>query len=218
MTVTNVGANEVISARSFKRLVPSPADVWGNTYELAASTGPVDVNWISVGQAFQTFERAFHLTDVAFDRVVFSTEAEDQAPYNPLNVAVYAPLTSPLGQRAITQAGSQLPLQVCIAVRKNTTYGRIGRSLYRRCVTETDVTGAGSSFALDGADATALSNAINTAFNNLKTALNAQGLVLIMKRGAAGVYNPSTVRTVDAMSLDKVTVKQFRNQRRKLPA
>lgn len=206
----NVG--DLFTARIYKRLASRPDLLWANTYELQVNGGGEGLG-VEAAEAVITriagFESALHLSDVQFDRGVFSTFVPDGAPYDPDTFASYS-LAGFVGER--TADGDPLALQTCLKVRKGVPFGRAGRFLFRRVLAEADVTSPSGDPVLSSAITTAL-NAILAAdgvgSGGLVDDLSDIGAQLVMAGVAGGV---TRVRRVNTLTADGVTIKAYNNR------
>jgi len=191
MPINNILANEVFTVRIYKRL---EGQEWANSYEVQATDGSSDPavaignlrNWL-VG-----LERSIHLTDVFFDRITISTYQPDSQPYDPTRFTSYPIFQQ--GQRA--RSGDALTLAICLFVRREVSFGRSGKLLYRGVLQENDVAGYRS--ALLTASITSLQNALNTAWGARPSFWR-----LVM---ASGAPTPQDVREVVNLGVSAFTV------------
>jgi hypothetical protein len=201
MTLRTIGSGEVITARVYKLHVGYK---WANNYEIQATSSITDPEGQlqAIANRLVALEAAIHLNIVLIDRVTISTYAPDSQPYNPDTLASF-PYTQ-LGQRGAT--GDILPLEACLFVRRNVSFGRDGRLLYRGCLTETDVATTGMRMGLMTSALNSIQNAVNT--------WSQQGLgqnwrfVL-----ASGLPDPTNIRPVQGLQVsDRVVFKKFNNR------
>ena len=191
MPINNILADEVFTVRIYKRL---EGQEWANSYEVQATDNSSDPtipignlrNWL-VG-----LERAIHLSDVSFDRITISTYQPDSQPYDPTRFVSFPIFLQ--GQRA--RSGDALTLAICLFVRREVSFGRSGKLLFRGVLQEGDVAGYRS--ALLTASINSLQNAINTAWSARPSSWR-----LVM---ASGVPLPTDVREVVNLGVSAFTV------------
>jgi hypothetical protein len=191
MPINNILANEVFTVRIYKRL---EGQEWANSYEVQATDASSDPT-ISIGNLrnwLVGLERSIHLTDVFFDRITISTYQPDSQPYDPTRFTSYPIFQQ--GQRA--RSGDALTLAICLFVRREVSFGRSGKLLYRGVLQENDVAGYRS--GLLTASITSLQNAINTAWSARPSFWR-----LVM---ASGVPTPQDVREVINLGVSAFTV------------
>jgi hypothetical protein len=191
MPINNILADEVFTVRIYKRL---EGQEWANSYEVQATDNSSDPtipignlrNWL-VG-----LERAIHLSDVSFDRITISTYQPDSQPYDPTRFVSFPIFLQ--GQRA--RSGDALTLAICLFVRREVSFGRSGKLLYRGVLQEGDVAGYRSSLLT--ASINSLQNAINTAWS-----ARPEFWRLVM---ASGTPTPTDVREVVNLRVSEFTV------------
>lgn len=215
MTITIWQASEVFTCRVYKRLTNRPDVLWANSYELFAVSGNTDGATAAkqAATSIAIWESQFHLTDVQFDRAVFSTLAEDGEPYQPANFAVSS-LAEVVGKRTSAATDPQ-PLQVCLKVRRDVDYGRVGHALYRRVLNENDVQSPSGTPALAPTSRTALNAVIKGPWDGeaespgiVELLREVYGLDLVMVGEPGSAPN---VRVVNFFEADGVTIKKFNN-------
>ena len=198
MPINSIAQDEVFTVRIYKRL---DGQEWANSYEVQAAVASSDPtimignlqNWL-IG-----LERSIHLTDVFFDRITISTYQPDSQPYDPTRF-VSIPIFQQ-GQRA--RSGDALTLAICLFVRREVSFGRSGKLLYRGVLQEGDVAGYRS--ALLTASINSLQNTINTAWSARPASWR---LVL-----ASGTPTPTDVREVVNLGVSAfTTVKKLDNR------
>lgn len=147
MPVIGAPIGTYFTLRLYKRLSTNPALMWANNYEFTNLAAPVSASDIDIAiDKFAALEQSMALTDVMFDRGVFSTWVEDGEPYDPTSF-VTKPLTL-LGLRGIS--GDALSLNHCLFVRRATTFGQNGKLFYRRSLLESDMASSSGTPSLNG--------------------------------------------------------------------
>lgn len=215
MSITQWQENELFTVRVYKRLTNRPDVLWANSYELSARLGNTDGTTAAkqAATSIALWEANFHLPDVQFDRAVFSTIIPDGVPYQP-DSFVSVGLTDILGLRA-GAIGDPQPLQVCLMARRVVNFGRNGRLLYRRCLTENDVNAPAGTPALIPAARTALQGLFQGGWDGgaespplLELLETVYGLNMVM----ADISNPETqVRVVEDIDPTGVVIKKYNN-------
>lgn len=210
MSINLWTTGDLFTVRIYKRLAGRQDLAWANTYELQVNTAGDGAGVDAAQEVVNTlgnFEASFHLDDVRFDRGVFSTLVPDGQPYDPDTFASYS-LTSVTGQRA---ASNPLSLQNCFLARKNVQFGRAGRFLYRRCLSEEEVNAVSGDPVLNPNAQLTLNGLLNAAIGdfNLIETLQQLGASLVMAGVAGGV---TRVRSVESLSAAGVTVKAYNNR------
>lgn len=208
-------AGELFTLRIYKRLTNRPDVLWANSYELFADVANTsgDLAARQVATSVAIWESQFHLTDVQFDRAVFSTFVPDGQPYDPDNF-VSVGLTDVLGKRGQNNSESQ-PLQVCLLARRVVSWGRNGRLLYRRCLTELDVASPSGTPALTSAARTEFQGLLAGPWDGSAEApgivelLDTVYNVSIVMAGDPG--NAPNVREIDEFEAVGVTIKKYNN-------
>lgn len=202
---------DLFSLRVYKRLAGRQDLVWANTYELQvrsnAEGGGSEQARIAA-EFVAGFEATFHLSDVVFDRAVFSTLVPDGQPYDPDTFASYG-LAGIVGTRP---SGAPMSLQNCLLVRKEVKFGRAGRFLYRRCLDESEVSAASGDPVLTPTAATSLNTTLSGPVGTEESfiaGLASVGLDLVMAGIAGGVQR---VRAVSGLTAAGVTVKPYNNR------
>lgn len=204
---------DVFSVRIYKYIAGRPDLKWANSYELRAvdedvAAGSAEVA-ANVVRSLIDWEQRFHLSDVVFDRGVFSSYVPDGQPYNP---ASFLTVTDGTSRGAISAGSGGLGLQVCLLVRKDVLFGRTGRNLYRRALREVDVNAVGGDFALEPEAAGNISTLLNSGSPespSLLANLTAYGLQLVLAKGAP---SPDNVRSVLGFTVAGVSVKAYNNR------
>lgn len=147
MTIAAPAQYDVFTARIFKRYNASPTPVWSNTYELQCKIASSLEDLVTEVGNIVAFEQYLELTNVRFDRMVISSYEPDGEPYDPSSF-VTVPLAV-LGLNDLTGgADEQVPLQVCLFLRREVATGRTGKLLLRGCLEEADIEGSYGSYAL----------------------------------------------------------------------
>lgn len=215
MSINLWNAGDLFTARVYKSLATRPDLVWANTYELQVNgTGEGgDANDArAVARCLANFESLLHLADVRFNRVVFSTLAEDGQPYDPDSFASYD-FSGLSGTRIPAGEVQAQPLQVCLLVRKLVNFGRAGRFLYRRVLTEAEVTSTAGDPALAAGVQATLEDVMGTNVPTfeapLPEALVALGVDLVMAGETGGI---TRVRQVTGLSPVGVVIKKYNNR------
>lgn len=215
MSIDNWQAGEVFTARVYKRLTNRPDVLWANTYELFAVAAFPDAETaaVQVLDGLAMWESQFHLQDVTFDRGVFSTHIEDGQPYNPTSFTSRG-YSGIVGQRTVT--GEGMSLQNCLLVRRQVGYGRTGRVLYRRALSEEEVTSPGGEPALTVAARASLQAIFDGGWDGgaesptlIEWLRNVYTLDLVMVGN-----NPNgegNIRTVSGFQVAGVVVKAYNN-------
>lgn len=206
--------NEVFTLRVYKRLVSRPDILWANTYELFAVEARSDGEEAGRQAAFTmaVWESQFHRSDVVFDRAVFSTHVPDGTPYNPSNFASFG-LGSIVGQRSANE--EPMPLQYCLFVRRDVSFGRNGRLMYRRVLTEGETTSpSGEPTLIPGAVA-AFQAILDGPYaggetgNTMEEELAVWGLRHVMVGDVANVGD--VVRQVNGFTVAGAKIKKYNN-------
>lgn len=212
MSVDIWNEGDLFTCRIYKRLASRSDLLWANTYELrvtAAGAGRGADDARTAVEILGLFESTLHLSDVQFDRGVFSTFVQDGQPYDPDTFVSFS-LTELTGNR--TAAGDALPLQMCLLVRKQVRFGRAGRLLYRRVLAEADITAPSGDATLTEAITTGLNNLLDDPIgdgDNIFDALNTVGLDLVMAGVAGGV---TRIRGVNGLNAAGVVNKPYNNR------
>lgn len=215
MSINSWEQGELFTARIYKRLTNRPDVLWANTYELFAIAALPDAEAaaVQVLDGLAIWESQFHLPDVTFDRGVFSTHVPDGQPYNPTAFASRG-YTGIVGLRP---AGTEaMSLQNCLLVRRQVGFGRTGRVLYRRAVTESEVTSPGGEPSLIPSAVTALQAIVGGPWDGtaegpgilewLQTNYN---LDMVMVGNTPN--GPGNIRVVDSFQVAGVVVKSYNN-------
>jgi len=201
MTLAVINQGEVLTVRVYKQ---SLGYLWANNYEVEATQ---DIANPSTALEFLAtriveLERGLHLSGAIIDRVAISTYVPDSQPYNPNTLAVF-PFSVP-GTR--TGPGSVLALEMCLFVRRNVTFGRDGRLLYRGCLTDQQVSSSGLRAVLLPTAVTFYQNVINS----WRSIGLGNEFRLVM---ASGLPIPTDVRQVVNLQVsEKVVFKKFNNR------
>lgn len=204
-------SGDLFTLRIYKRLVNRQDLAWANTYELqvtpsGAGSGTAEAQQVS--NVVAEFESLLHLSDVQFDRAVFSTLVPDGQPYDPDTFASYD-ISGVSGQRP---TGAPMSLQNCLRIRKGVPFGRAGRFLYRRCLDETEVNSLSGDPVLTGAARDTFDSILVAPLSttdDFLTSLGVLGVRLVMVGVAGGV---TRVRGVESLSANGVTVKPYNNR------
>jgi len=201
MTLATITQGEVLTVRVYKQ---SLGYLWANNYEVEATQ---DIANPSTALEFLAariveLERGLHLSGAIIDRVTISTYVPDSQPYNPNTLAVF-PFSVP-GTR--TGPGSVLALEMCLFVRRNVTFGRDGRLLYRGCLTDQQVSSSGLRAVLLPTAVTFYQNVINS----WRSIGLGNEFRFVM---ASGLPIPTDVRQVVNLQVsEKVVFKKFNNR------
>lgn len=141
-------ASDKFTVRVIKSLAGAPLNQWSNSYEFTAvdPVGLADLR--NAGLACVLFEKAIHLGDVRFNRLLISTWVPDSVPYDP-SAFISDVLT---GSGESGAAGDPCALNVCLSVARLPTTGRSGHLFYRRCLTEEDINAAAGVTVLEDPD------------------------------------------------------------------
>jgi len=201
MTLRNISQGEVLTVRSYKQF---SGFAWANNYEIQATTNIDDpeASLAQVANRIVLLEAALHISGVIIDRVVISSYAPDSLPYNPDALATY-PYSVPASRQV---SGDVLPLEMCLFVRRNTTFGRDGRLLYRGCLSELDMSASGFRPLLTGSAVSSIQSTIN----NWQQQSIGSEFVFVM---ASGVPNPTSIRRVLTFQVsEKIVVKKVNNR------
>jgi len=201
MTLAMIVQGDVLTVRSYKQYI---GYAWANNYEVEAtqniSNPATTLEFLANRIAF--LERDLHLSGVVIDRITISTYVPDSQPYNPNTLATF-----PLSMLCARQGPSEvLPLELCLFVRRNTSFGRDGRLLYRGCLTENDMTAAGFRPLITSSAVSSLQSIINS-WQSIGLG-NEFRLVM-----ASGFPNVTTVRPVNNLQVSqKIVVKKYNNR------
>ena len=201
MTLAVINQGEVLTVRVYKQ---SLGYLWANNYEVEATQ---DIANPSTALEFLAtriveLERGLHLSGAIIDRVAISTYVPDSQPYNPNTLAVF-PFSVP-GTR--TGPGSVLALEMCLFVRRNVTFGRDGRLLYRGCLTDQQVSSSSLRAVLLPTAVTFYQNVINS----WRSIGLGNEFRFVM---ASGLPIPTDVRQVVNLQVsEKVVFKKFNNR------
>lgn len=214
MSVTIWALNELFTVRIYKRIAGRPDLLWANSYELSANTAQPSGAAAAQGVMLRLaqWESQFHLTDVVFDRAVFSSYVPDGEPYQPESFVVRG-FTGLEGKRAL--GGSEpMPLHLTLLVRRDVAFGRVGRLLYRRVLVEGDVTSPSGSPSLVPAAQTSLQGLIDADLgepfaDGILAELEGAGVTPVMAFDD-GVGSGER-RVIQSFSAVGVTVKKFNN-------
>jgi hypothetical protein len=203
MPLQSVSTGEVFTVRVYKR---TGQFLWANTYEIVAVSSESNTGeafWTAVANKFVQLERNMHWAFVAIDRVVISSYVPDGTPYNPTSF-----ISLPAGVFGIYQDTFDIvPASICALVRKNVTYGRDGRNLYRGVLSEKDVVGGFPEATLSNQRRTELQNYFNAFYSDF---LNDTIFNVCM---ASGVPNPTNVRIVNNFVVEAKLVSKKTNNR-----
>lgn len=136
MPVTGFAEGDLFVIRVTKFLGTNPDRKWVNNYEFRAKAAGDEGDLLTCATAIVNWELQFHLVGVVFDRVLISTWEPDSVPYNPQNF-----IASSLTASGIRPLGSSQaePLNLCLDVRKQCSFGRFGHLFYRGALLESDV-------------------------------------------------------------------------------
>jgi hypothetical protein len=201
MTLAVITQGEVLTVRSYKQFTGFS---WANNYEVEAlqdiANPATALEFLA--QRIAVLERDLHLVGVIIDRVTISTYVPDSQPYNPNTLATF-----PLSISCTRPAPSQvLPLELCLFVRRNTTFGRDGRILYRGCLMEIDMEAASFRPLLAASAVTTLQSIIT----NWQSIGVGNEFRLVMASGFPVVTN---VRPINNLQVsEKIVVKKYNNR------
>jgi len=165
MPLQNVTAGEVFTVRVYKTY---NLFRWANTYEIVAvndqnNTG--EAFWYEIANKFANLEKTIHLSFCYIDRVVISSYVPDGQPYNPTSF-----ISLPVGVYGDYPVSVEpVPASLCMLVRKNVTYGRDGRNIYRGTLREDDVNGAFPEARLSLSRRNNVQNAFNAFYTDFFT-------------------------------------------------
>lgn len=203
MPLQSVTTGEVFSVRVYKT---SGQYMWANTYEIVAVGNEGNANeafWTSIAGAFRVLEQQIHWAFVKIDRVVISSYVPDGQPYNPTSF-----ISLPAGVFGTYQDTFDIvPASLCVLVRKNVTYGRDGRNLYRGVLSEKDVVGGFPEARLS----TQRRSELQDIFNNFYTFLLQNTIFNVCL--ASGNPNPTNVRLVNNFVVEERVVSKKSNNR-----
>jgi len=201
MTLSVITQNEVLTVRSYKQYT---GYAWANNYEVEATQDISNPETALENLAIRiaNLEQGLHLAGVIIDRVTISTYVPDGRPYNPNTLATF-----PLSLVATRPGSSQvLPLEMCLFVRRNTSFGRDGRLLYRGCLTEDDMLAASFRPLLISGSVSSLQSIIN---NWAATGLGSEFRFVM----ASGIPVPTSVRPVNGLQVsEKIVIKKYNNR------
>ncbi len=216
MSITNWQEGEVFTVRTYKYLSARRDIVWANTYEVAAETSAANgaTTAAQACQSIMLWESWFHLTDVVYDRAVFSTAVEDGQPYDP-TAFISVPATGVEGKRNIPIGNQVAPLQTCLFVRRQVAYGRNGRALYRRCLLAGEVLSPAGDPVISDETRDLLNDILEgqatESFGNPLPSylLTEHGLRLVMVGPGGSGQN---IRNVSALAAAGVSIKKYNNR------
>lgn len=134
MTVIDTTIGDLFTVRVIKHLTTSPLNRWANSYELKATESGSSAELLLAAGAISRFEKAIHMNYVQFDRCIVSTWEPDSVPYDPTSFLV-VPL---VGVGSVGMVGDPLPLNQCLQVTRQPSYGRFGHVFYRGVLNEAD--------------------------------------------------------------------------------
>jgi hypothetical protein len=190
---------DVITMRVYKSLASNPLLEWANTYEFAlfgTAPGYEDLN--AFATAIVGAEALMHLSDVVYSRVVTSSWVADGEPYNPASFVV----TEMGGLNGIRpQSSDPLPLSSCFQVKRNVSFGRSGRSLYRRVLQESDVEAPAGSQVIRNQDLPFYVTLVEAVQLAMFSAASLNGFQHVM---AARYGNDPTIRVREVTGLQAV--------------
>lgn len=219
MSVAIWADDELFSVRIYKRLIGRPDLVWANTYELRATASEANpsAKIQAVCRVLAAWEAKFHYNNVEFDRAIFSTLVPDGEPYDPGAFASVS-VADIVGGKTLGTGNSPLPLNICLLIRKQVSFGRAGRNLYRGALVEQDVSAPAGSAVLDSAPQASIQAAVNGAITGpgiatntgIFDALNQQGVDLVMAGNQLGVAG--NIRSVLGLSVSGVVIKPVNNR------
>jgi hypothetical protein len=201
MTLAMIVQGDVLTVRSYKQYI---GYAWANNYEVEAtqniSNPATALEFLANRIAF--LERDLHLSGIVIDRITISTYVPDSQPYNPSTLATF-----PLSMLCTRPASFEvLPLELCLFVRRNTSFGRDGRLLYRGCLTENDMAAAGFRPLITSSAVSSFQSIINS-WQSIGLG-NEFRLVM-----ASGFPNVTTVRPVNNLQVsEKIVVKKYNNR------
>lgn len=191
----------ILMFRVYKHHINNSMLVWANTYEIQQGGGTHTISDITTAaQELAAAEAHIALTSTIFDRVVVSTWVKDGTPYNPASF-----VSIPVNQQGLRDPSGNgaEPLTMCLRIAKQTETGRLGYSLYRNFLLESDVASPAGTPVLT----------ISVADQAIQGYLTAMGAY----RGPTAnyelvLYNGSLVRPVLAQTLSGVTEKKLNNR------
>jgi hypothetical protein len=201
MTLATITQGEVLTVRTYKQ---NSGYLWANNYEVEATQ---DIANPSTALEFLAtriveLEKNLHIQGIIIDRVTISTYVPDSLPYNPNTVAVFP--FSTVATR--TGQGNAMPLEVCLFVRRNVTFGRDGRLLYRGCLISTELSYVGLRTTLTQS---AIGN-LQSIINNWRSVGLGNEFRFVM---ASGLPVPIDVRPVLNLQVsEKVVYKKYNNR------
>jgi hypothetical protein len=201
MSLSTILQGEVFTLRSYKQYAGYS---WANNYEIEAVQDiPNPITELEfIASRIVDLEKTLHLSGVVIDRVTISTYVPDSLPYNPNNVATF-----PFSVRATRQIVSEfLPLELCLFIRRNVSFGRDGRILYRGVLMEIDMNSTEFRPLLTANAVSGFQNVINS-WRSVGLG-NAFRLVM-----ASGFPAPNNVRPVTSLQVsEKIVVKKYNNR------
>lgn len=210
MSVAQPIAGEVFSLRVYKNLEARPDLKWANSYEfrLLPGTTIVASTLENIVSAITSWELAFHLNRVVFDRAVVSTWVPDGQPYTPTSFQSI-PLGGAKGARQADLLNTDIaPLQLCLLGRASVAFGRNGRRLYRGVLVEGDFTSVAGEAVLTTSGLADIVSKMQVGGQNIAQLVEGEGAELVMK-GSSGA---DVVRVVNGISPAGVVVKQLNNR------
>lgn len=208
--LSNIQGGEILTLRIYKRLSTNPTIEWANTYEFV-SVGQEQTEAQLRGLALQyaVEEALLHLEDVVYTRAVLSSWIPDGQPYNP-NSFLVVDLAGVDGARA--PGTDPLPLQMCFQVKRDVSFGRAGRSLYRRVLTEADVNAPAGSPVIRDQDVLFYTAAVEALWLAHSTAAASANMRQALVSNS-GEPNNQYIREVNGLgAVRSVTVKKFNNR------
>jgi hypothetical protein len=203
MPLQSVSTGEVFTVRVYKVFNQYR---FANTYEIVAQSSEQNTGetfWNTIAGRFANLESQLVFPFIQIDRVVISSYAPDNQPYNPTSF-ISLPFNI-FGTRQVS--GDIAPANLCLVVRKNVTYGRDGRNFYRGNLLESDVVGGFPEASLSPTQKNFLQNLFSNWYTNF---INDTIFRLCL---ASGAPNPTDVRIVTNLVVEgRIASKKINNR------
>jgi hypothetical protein len=203
MPLQSVTPGEVFTVRVYKAFNQF---LWANTYEIVAVNDEPNAGeafWQNIASKFVTLERLIHFNFIRIDRVVISSYVPDGTPYNPTSF-----ISLPSGQFGDYPVSFEpVPASLCMLVRKNVTFGRDGRNLYRGTIREDDMVGSFPEATLSPTRRTNVQNVFNNFYTDFFTT------TIFNVCMASGKPNPTNIRQVTNFVVEAKIVSKKTNNR-----
>lgn len=210
MSVEAPSAGEDFSVRVIMKQDAVIPVRWANTHELSTNVGGITFGgWEAFAEAVRDFHRFLLVPDYKVERVIISTLAEDGAPYNPSNLAVFE--YNVAGLRTSGGTSDVYDLRTVLHLKRDVDFGREGNLLLRGFLKESDVTTVGGTTRLN--DIPAVQLEVDAAINDttMQNYIGAGAGDIQLYMITTGLVN-NTERAVNGFTVHGITSKKLNNK------